>query len=114
MLGGGGGGAGLYACPCMHLGECMSFLGVSDKPSSHCSLNVFMHILMCNCPVCVCVFAFAYVCVCVYRGLYINMVFHTTSGSTVREKLNVSPYVFSAITLVLCQCCLCRNIALIH
>ena len=37
------------------------------------------------------------VCVCVWVGgwvgLYINMAFHTTSRSTVREKLNVSPYV---------------------
>ena len=35
-------------------------------------------------------------CVCVWGGgLYINVVFHTTSRSTVREKLNVSPYVCS-------------------
>ena len=32
-----------------------------------------------------------YVC----GGLYINMAFHATSRSTVREKLNVSPYVRS-------------------
>ena len=40
-----------------------------------------------------CVCLFVSVCMCV--GLYINMVFHTTSGSTVREELNVSPYVCS-------------------
>ena len=34
-------------------------------------------------------------CVDVCVGLYINMVFHTTSRSTVREELNVSSYVCS-------------------
>ena len=43
-------------------------------------------------------------------------VFHTTSRSTVREELNVSPYVCSGhhTCSLLVQCCLCRNIALIH
>ena len=39
---------------------------------------------------------FVFACVCGGGGVYINMAFHTTSRSTVREKLNVSPYVCSS------------------
>ena len=44
---------------------------------------------------CVCVCVCVCLCLRVCVGLYINMAFHTTSKSTVREKLNVSPYVCS-------------------
>ena len=67
----------------------------------------WMALVLCACCVCVCVFVFACVCVCVC--LYINMAFHTTSRSTVRGKLNVSPYVCSGHHTFPFQCCLCRN-----
>ena len=69
-----------------------------------------MRVCLCVCVcVCLCVFVFACIyvwvwvdvwvgvvlCVDVGVGLYINMAFHTTSRSTVREELNVSPYLRS-------------------